>query len=259
MPVATAMQPQALVSLHDVTPAHEARVFTAIEHLRGLGVQALNLLVVPDFHHRAHLDHATAFCARLRAVLGPRDEIQLHGFYHLADSQPADAKGKIAAALLTAGEGEFHALDYTEARRRLADGLEVLERTLGIRPRGFVAPAWLQNAEVRRAVRDSGLAWCEDQMRIHDLQHDRTILAPVLTWASRSLPRRLGSLLFAQIAGRALPFSSVITGESTLRLAVHPNDYRNPALVDSIGRTVRRWLVTHRPVSYEEALCTSAS
>lgn len=259
MTVRTLAQPQALVSLHDVTPAHEARVFTAIEHLRGLGVNALNLLVVPDFHHRAHLDHAAAFCSRLRAVLGPRDEIQLHGFYHLADTPPTDTKGKMAAALLTAGEGEFHALDYAEARRRLAEGLEVLERTLGIRPCGFVAPAWLQNAEVRRAVTDSGLAWCEDQLRIHDLQRNRTILAPTLTWASRSLPRRLGSLLYAQIAGRALPLSAALTGEATLRLAVHPNDYRHPELVDSIGRTVRRWLVTHRPVSYEEALCTSAS
>jgi predicted deacetylase len=250
---------QALVSLHDVTPAHEARVFTAISHLRSLGVDALNLLVVPDFHHRASLDHAAAFCQRLRQVLGPRDEIQLHGFYHLADQARPDVQGKLAASLLTAGEGEFHALDHAEALRRLREGLDLLDRSLGVRPRGFVAPAWLQNPEVLRAVTDAGLDWCEDQVHVHDLARGRTLLAPALTWASRSWPRRLGSLVYAQIAGRILPHTWGLTGHHTIRLAVHPGDYRHPALIDSIGGTLRRWLVTHRPVNYEEALCTSAS
>lgn len=248
----------ALVSLHDVTPAHEARVFTAIAHLRSLGVDALNLLVVPDFHHRAHLDHAAAFCDRLRETLGPRDEIQLHGFYHLADRTRADVSGSLAASLLTAGEGEFHALDHAEALRRLREGLDLLDRCLRVRPKGFVAPAWLQNPQVLRAVTDAGLDWCEDQLHVHHLARGHRLLAPALTWASRSWPRRLGSLAYAQVAGRILPLAHPLTGHRTVRLAVHPNDYRHPALIASIGSTVRRWLTTHRPVSYEEALCTSA-
>lgn len=246
---------QALVSLHDVTPAHEARVFAAIDHLRGLGVDALSLLVVPDFHHRAHLAHAPAFCRRLLSVLGPRDEILLHGFWHLADGKPRHGNGKLhvagrqlVAKVATAGEGEFQALGYAEARDRLVDGLEVLADTLDVRPDGFVAPAWLQEEAVRRACRDVGLSYCEDHLFVHDLRQGRRVLAPALSMASRSWWRRLGSVAAAQLGGRLLPLQPVV------RLAVHPNDYGHPALVASIAQVVRRWQATHTPVNYREAL-----
>lgn len=239
---------RALVSLHDVTPAHGDRVFAAIDHLRGLGVTALNLLVVPDFHHRAHLAAAPEFCARLLATLRPDDEIQLHGFFHLADVAPASPRQRLTAAVMTAGEGEFQALDLATATQRIRDGLDVLRQTLDVRPEGFVAPAWLQNTQVRQAVRDCGLAWCEDQLRIHDLVRGRTLLAPALSWASRSWSRRIGSRLQARIAERVLPLQPLV------RLAVHPNDYHHRELVDSIGRVTRRWLTTHRSVAYREVL-----
>lgn len=241
-------QRQALVSLHDVTPAHEAKVLRAIGHLRSLGVESLNLLVVPDFHYRAHLSHHAAFCDKLQAAMLPRDEVLLHGFWHLAHQQPVDAGRRLLAAALTAGEGEFHALRYAEALERMEDGLEVLERALGVRPAGFVAPAWLHNAEVVQAARDLGLGYCEDHLRIYDLARDRHMLAPALSLASRSLARRLGSLAAAELTARALQPMPVV------RLAVHPNDYDHPRLVATIGRVARRWLPGHPAVSYREAL-----
>jgi len=249
----------ALISLHDVTPAHEERVFAAISHLRGLGVDALALLVVPDFHHRAHLGHAAAFCERLAKVLGPRDEILLHGFWHLADGKPRagdpvrSARQQVVAKVMTAGEGEFQALGYDEARARLQAGLRVLDEAMGVRPVGFVAPAWLQNPAVRQACRDEGFAFCEDHLRVYDLQGGGDLIAPALSMASRSWWRRMGSLAAAEVGGRLLPLHSVV------RLAVHPNDYRHPSLVDALSRVVTRWNTSHRPVSYREALCISAS
>ena len=241
-------QHQALISLHDVTPAHEAKVFRAIAHLRSLGVDALSLLVVPDFHHRAHLSHHAAFCDKLQAAMLPRDELFLHGFWHLAEQQPVDAGSRLLAAALTAGEGEFHALRHAEALERMEDGLDVIERALGVRPQGFVAPAWLQNAEVRRAAKDLGLRYCEDHLRVYDLASGRRVLAPALSLASRSLARRVGSLAAAELTARALQPMPVV------RLAVHPNDYDYPRLVAAIGRVVRRWLPGHPAVSYREAL-----
>ncbi len=244
----------ALVSLHDVTPAHEDIVFAAISHLRGLGVAALSLLVVPDFHHRADLRRYPAFCARLRAAMGPRDEILLHGYWHLDDGRRRDASQRLVARALTAGEGEFQALDLAEANVRIANGLAVLRETLDAKPAGFVAPAWLQNSQVVTAVAQNGLRYCEDHLRVHDVKSGSSVFCPALSFASRSPWRLQASLFSAVFSTPALALKPVV------RLAVHPNDYRHPSLVAGIARVVRRWLTTHQAQSYSELLpCISES
>lgn len=245
---------QALVSLHDVSPAHEAVVFQAIAHLRNRGAEALTLLVVPDFHREADLRRHPDFCRRLLDVLGPRDEVVLHGLWHQADAQPTTVGGQLAAATLTAGEGEFQALDRTEAEERIRQGLAVLQETLGLRPTGFVAPAWLQNAAVVEAVRACGLRWCEDHIHVHDLVNGERLLAPALSLASRDPLRRVGSRWTARLG------TPLLGSLSTVRLAAHPGDYRHPALVGALDRVLARWLPTHRPVTPREIWpCTSAS
>ncbi len=246
--MATVLAPQrALYSLHDVTPAKEALVFAALDHLRSLGLTRLALLVVPDFHGRADLRAFPAFCAQLRRALLPGDEILLHGYYHLADAQPQNAGHKLASTFLTAGEGEFLDLRYEVARQRLSDGLNVLQEALDVRPTGFVAPAWLQNAEVRRAVADAGLAFCEDQLRIWP-SHGAPILSPALSFASRTPVRLWGSLAAAEFTSRALPRLPVS------RVAIHPNDYRSPHLRTAIARVVTRWQAQTISSRYEEVL-----
>lgn len=237
---------QALISLHDVTPAHEERVFAAIDHLRSRGAEALGLLVVPDFHHRAHLDLHPGFCERLRAVLRPRDEVLLHGFWHLADTKATGVGGQLAAAALTAGEGEFHGLTYAQARERMESGLDVLQRTLGLRPKGFVAPAWLDNPQVRQAAKDLGLHHGEDHLRVFDLATRRSQLAPAMSLASRDPVRRVGSRWTAILGAPLLAPMPLV------RLAVHPNDYRHVELVDALDRVLGRWLPAHRPTTHLE-------
>ncbi|MSP92036.1 MAG: DUF2334 domain-containing protein [Myxococcales bacterium] len=233
--------PTALISLHDVTPAHAPLVFEALGHLRRLGVDALTLLVVPDFHGHAPLDAEPAFCRRLQAELGPRDELQLHGYTHLADA-PHGWRGR----WLTAGEGEFLDLDGAAARERLQRGLAMMERAFGVRPSGFVAPAWLDNAAVRSAALDLGLNTCEDHFAVYDLAARRKEVCPALSFASRSVPRHLGSLAYAAVA------APVLARRRVVRLAVHPLDYGKPSLIEAIARVVRRWRATHRPASTRE-------
>ena len=247
---------RSLVSLHDVSPAHAEVVFRAIDHLRSRGVDALTLLVVPDYHHRADLRDHRRFCRRLREELGPRDEIALHGFYHLADPQPAGASvaQKLAAATLTAGEGEFQTLDFDQAKNRINAGLSVLHEALGVRPRGFVAPAWLQNDEVVRAVRACGLDWCEDHWFVAELRSGEQLLAPALSMASRDPVRRGGSVVTSVVGAPLLP------SLKTVRLAVHPGDYAHPELIRSLDRVLQRWLPDHPPATPCEIWpCTSAS
>ncbi len=237
---------RSLVSLHDVTPAHADVVFASIEHLRKKGVDALTLLVVPDYHRRADLRDHPRFCRQLLEVLGPRDEIALHGYYHLADSRPTSASARLAAATLTAGEGEFQALDLAEAKQRIEAGLDVLRQTLGVRPRGFVAPAWLQNDQVVRAVRDCGLDWCEDHWFVAHVRSGEQLLAPALSMASRDPLRRQGSVATSKVGAPLLP------SLRTVRLAVHPGDYGHPELVRSLDHVLDRWLPEHPPATPRE-------
>lgn len=234
------------VSLHDVTPAHAEVVFASIEHLRKKGVDALTLLVIPDYHRRSDLRDHRRFCRQLLQVLTPRDEIALHGYYHLADRQPTAAAAKLAAATLTAGEGEFQALDYGQAKKRIEAGLDVLRQTLGVRPRGFVAPAWLQNDQGVRAIRDCGLDWSEDHWFVANLRSGEQLLAPALSMASRDPLRRHGSVAASALAAPLLP------SLKTVRLAVHPGDYGHPELIRSLDQVLDRWLPEHPPATPRE-------
>ena len=237
---------RSLVSLHDVTPAHAEVVFASIEHLRKQGVDALTLLVVPDYHHRADLRDNRRFCRQLLEVLGPRDEIALHGFYHLASSRPTSAAGKLAAATLTAGEGEFQSLTFAQAQQRIAAGLDVLRQTLGMRPVGFVAPAWLQNDEVVRAVRSCKLDWYEDHWFVAHAHSGEQLLAPALSMASRDPVRRHGSVAASTLGAPLLP------SLRTVRLAVHPGDYGHPELIRAVDHVLARWLPEHPPATPRE-------
>jgi predicted deacetylase len=202
---------------------------------------------VPDFHRRAPLDAFPEWCARLRATLTPRDEVLLHGYYHLADGAgEGRIKSSLGSKLLTAGEGEFERLDAFEARRRLGAGIQMIERALHLRPTGFVAPAWLDNAEVRRACRELGLTFCEDHLHVVDLVANRSVWSPALSFASRTRLRHLGSLAWSAVAAPAL-------GRLDLpRLAVHPLDYTKPSLVEAVADVVRRWLPGHAPIACSE-------
>src|SRR5262245_44224973 len=93
------------------------------------------LLVVPDFHGRAPLAAAPAFCDKLRALERDGHEIYLHGYYHRAHAQ-VDGRDDVspvmrlrrayAQRVVSRGEAEFSDVTYDEAVARLDDG----ERTL---------------------------------------------------------------------------------------------------------------------------------
>jgi hypothetical protein len=69
-------------------------------------------------------------------------------------------------------------------------------------------------------------------MRVWNPRSDETLAkGPVVTWASRSVPRQLSSLAVAALA------RSAFHGLKVARIAVHPGDTTVPALLDSISRT----------------------
>ena len=233
-----------IASIHDVAPKFEAQVDALADRLtRLLGGPTFAMLVVPDHWGEAPLAAAPTYAAKLRAWADAGVEMFLHGFTHRDD---APVKG-FAQRHMTAGEGEFAALDVDTAVARLRDGRRIVEDAIGRPVAGFVAPAWLYSAGAKEAVAHSGFALAEDHWRVWD-PRTGTILSrgPVITWASRSPGRIRSSLTVARVA-RALPFTL-----PTARIAVHPGDTTVPALLDSIEATYATFARTHVPSRYAD-------
>jgi uncharacterized protein len=237
-----------LASIHDVTPYHADRLdrlVPLVEHIVGPGRYAL--LVVPDFHRSGLLRDNLAFANRLRCWADAGCEIFLHGFSHLDESQHISRAAQIKAERLTAGEGEFLGLDYDDSISRLHDGRSMLEDIIGRPVAGFIAPAWLYGSDSLKALADQGFSLAEDHFRVWNPQTNAVLArGPVITYASRSLPRLASSLLWSRIATIALAKAQ------TVRFAVHPNDVDSPALMSEIERALSVLTKTHLPSAYAD-------
>ena len=227
------MTKRLLASIHDVSPRFEHEIDVLAERLDShLGAARFAMLVVPDHWDAAPLSADKAFQARLRGWADAGVEMFLHGWRH-RDDAPAGFK----ARHMTAGEGEFAALDEAEAVRRLRAGRAVVEDAIGRPVAGFIAPAWLYGPGALAAVASEGFAVAEDHMKVWR-PRDGKVLArgPVITWASRSPARIASSRFFAGVARFGLqPLA-------TVRVAVHPGDTRVPALLASLDATLARLL-----------------
>src|SRR5262249_44787984 len=149
---------QALVSLHDVTPVHRARLDRAEALLARTGIDRVAFFLVPDYHgaHPAARDTGfVTWCSRERPFAG---DWVLHGYYHRDDDASARSAPRqwLARHLLTDGEGEFLTLTASVQRDRLRLARRVAGDVLGVVPRAFVAPAWLFNDALVPALRDLG-------------------------------------------------------------------------------------------------------
>jgi predicted deacetylase len=238
---------RAILSLHDVTPAFENEIRQALAMARQWRLPVPALLVVPDYQGRWSLDAHPAFCTY---VAGQGGEILLHGFDHMAPRgvEPDGFLERVKARLLTSGEGEFQTLPFGRAMDRIERGLEMVERTLGTRPRGFVAPAWLEHRDTYRAVDTAGLRFHEDHLHVRDLGSMTGHLAPAVTFTARNLARAYASVAWAEVVRR------VVGRLGDLRLALHPADFTSEPLVAAIGRLAEEVGREREWVSYADYL-----
>lgn len=219
-----------LASIHDVSPRFEREVDRLTDHLQPLlGGPRLAMLVVPDHWGSAPLSGDAAFRRRLRGWAEAGIEMFVHGWFHRDDAPRRGFRQRH----MTAGEGEFAALDRAAALDRMRRGRALIEDATGMPVAGFVAPAWLYSEGAMAALGDAGFALAEDHMRVWR-PADGLALArgPVITWASRSRARTASSLAFAALARHALKPLPVV------RVAVHPGDTTKDAIMTSIVRTV---------------------
>lgn len=227
------MTKRLLVSIHDVSPRFAPQVDRLAERLdRHLGTSRFAMLVVPDHWDQSPIAADREFQARLRTWADAGVEMFLHGWRHRDD-----APRGFMATRMTAGEGEFSALDAAEAVQRLRRGRAVVEDAIGRPVAGFIAPAWLYSHGTLAAMRAEGFALAEDHLKVWRPGDGRVLArGPVITWASRSPARIASSRAFAALARWGLqPLYSV-------RVAVHPGDTAVPALLASIDATLGRLL-----------------
>ena len=230
-----------LASIHDVGPRHEREVDQLAEQLsRILGGPKFAMLVVPDHWGQAPLAGNSAFQRRLRDWADAGVEMFVHGWFH-KDLVEHSGAAAFKARHMTAGEGEFLGLGRAEASQRMADGRKLIEDAIGRPAAGFIAPAWLYGEGALAALTDNRFALAEDHMKVWEPASGKVLAkGPVITWASRTVPRQLSSRFFAGLA------RTFLHPQKVMRIAVHPGDTTVPALVESIEATFTAF-VARRP------------
>lgn len=227
-----------LVSIHDVTPWHLERIERAERVLADLGIDRVTYMLVPNFHGRAPIARDADFRVWCRADRPFLIDWFLHGYFHhvlvagLAATRRPTIRERLVAGVMTSGEGEFQTLREDGIRARLQNGCRSVHASVGHRPAGFVAPAWLFNDDLAPALKSSGFRFTEDHTHVWDVQTGMRVSCPAITWASRTALRRQGSrMLSAWLSRRwgSLP---------AVRVALHPSDFDVPELITSIRRTL---------------------
>lgn len=258
-------RPALIVSLHDVSPLTRDRVSDMLSDLKDIGVSRTSLLVIPNHHHKALMLEDTGFCRWLGEVAAQGHEIVLHGYFHLRNKVeaasgrlPDDTKRPEAASTLgwwgrlitehyTAGEGEFYDLSEMEAGWRLEKGLKEFAEA-GVRPCGFIAPAWLLGENAERAVKNAGFGYTTRLQNFKDLSTGRETVSQSLVWSVRSAWRRWASLRWNALLARRLRANPL------LRIGLHPPDWDHPAIKKQIMELTAAALAVREAITYEDWL-----
>src|SRR5215472_2009043 len=208
-----------VVSLHDVAPSSQQITSTIISELSAHGVRVCSVLVVPDYHHEGSLARHRGFVTWLRALEADGHEIVIHGYFHERPPLTKETlRDKFFTRFYTRHEGEFYDLSYEEALRRITTARDEF-RALGLKPRGFIAPAWLLGNEAEQAVRDAQLEYTTRLRSVCDLRSGNVFPARTLvysvhnTWR-RALSRSWNAALFRLLKTKTL-----------LRISIHPRDH----------------------------------
>jgi len=236
-----------VVSVHDVSPLTWRSAQQILQALADAGIPRRSLLLIPNHQGRAAVDEAPQdFQAWLREV-SQQDEICLHGYEHQAPTLPGGPWAQLVATIYTDREGEFYRLDGEEATRRLQAGLRHFA-PLGLRPEGFVAPAWLLSRQSEAALRRLGFQYTT-RLRSIELftQPAQRLRAPTLCYSVRSGWRRALSRVWNPALLHLARQSAI------LRVAIHPADLDHPAVFRQILRLTRqaargRTVATYREV-----------
>ena len=209
-------------------------------------MRVCSLLVVPHYHQQKLISEDREFLSWLRDLESAGHEMVIHGYFHQRPTRTGETmRERAITRFYTQGEGEFFDLPYEEAFRRISQAKELFT-TSGLRPRGFIAPAWLLSAAGERAARDAGMEYTTRLRTVLDLRSGESFGARSLVYSVQNNWRRLASLLW----NRAL--LQVTRDKTLLRLSIHPPDYQFPAIWDQIERFLQKMTEARTPTTYQD-------
>jgi len=235
-----------VVSLHDVAPCTQQITSTIISELSAHGVRVCSILVVPDYHHEGLFAKRREFVTWLRELEADGHEIVIHGYFHERSPHAKETlRDKFVTRFYTQNEGEFYDLSYEEALRRITTARDEF-RALGLKPRGFIAPAWLLGTEAEQAVRDAELEYTTRLRTVSDLRSESTFLARTLVYSvhnnwRRALSRSWNAALFRLMKTKPL-----------LRISIHPPDYSRPTIWKQILGFIAETKGTRTATTYQD-------
>jgi uncharacterized protein len=233
-----------VVSIHDVAPATRAVAERMMAELAQHGVGTTSLLVVPNYHHAGLTVADRPLTMWLREMEGRGHEVVIHGYFHARPRRENEtAREKFLTRFYTDDEGEFFDLDYDEALERITRGREELQ-SIGLAPRGFIAPAWLLSREGEHAARDAGIEYTTRLSNVRDLARARTFPARSLVYSVRTQWRRNASL-----AWNAALFLA-IKQQPLVRVSIHPPDYTHREIWNQVLRFIDELLVGRNLTTY---------
>ena len=235
------------VVLHDVAPSTWPEYRGFVDAIDRIGGIPLTLLVVPEFHHQGSIVDDAEFRAAIDARVARGDELVLHGFHHADDAPSPRRPRDVFMRRVYTHEGEFYAIDAVTARQRIAGGLAAFA-ACGWTTRGFVAPAWLLNAEAKAEVTAAGLGYTSNPRQLIRLPRGQAVAAPSLVWSARSGWRRLLSRAWNDRQRRRHADAPL------LRLGLHPVDMRHASVVRWWLEAVVALGATRTPVTKSQAL-----
>lgn len=234
-----------VVSIHDVSPINWRRVDAMLGDLAEWGVARTSLLVIPDHHRRGRIGADPEFSEWLTARVADGHEVVAHGYYHLRSRRAGDGFfERLTTEHYTAGEGEFHDLGEVQAAELLGRGLAEFGE-IGLRPAGFIAPAWLLGVAAERAVRAAGFRYTTRIGTVEDFHAGRVFRSRSLVYSVRARWRRVCSLGWNEGLSRAL------AGSGLVRMGLHPPDWDYPLIRAHARKCLARALATRPAITYD--------
>jgi len=243
---ASATKDYLVVSLHDVAPATQLVADRIISLLTQRGIRHCSLLIVPDYHHRGASMQDRQFVSWLRNLEATGHEIVIHGYFHERPQRAHESfLVKFATRFYTQDEGEFYDLGYDEAWRRIKTARDEFQ-AVGLKPRGFVAPAWLLSSDAERAARDAEMEYTTRLRTVRDLRFGETFSARSLVYSVHNGWRRATSLTW----NAAL--SHVVKDNPLVRLSIHPPDFSHPAIWRQIVDLISEMTLIRTSTTYQD-------
>jgi uncharacterized protein len=235
-----------VVSLHDVAPSTREVSSKIIDALKDAGVRTASLLVVPNYHRQGSATEDAGFVSWLRDLEARGYEIVIHGYFHHRPRRGDERMSeKFITRLYTRDEGEFFDLDYEQAFARITRARDEF-KAARLSPLGFVAPAWLLNAEGERAARDAGMQYTTRIDSVLDLLTGDREPTRSLVYSTDSGWRRMISLGWNAALARGLGIRELA------RLSIHPPDFDTPKIRAQILQLVERFVRTRNATTYRD-------